>query len=89
MASVKPLQIKIDENVLSKAQLFAEYEGFRSVASMAHYAFIQFLNTLEDKKIKKFTPTQEEKLLLQEAEDDIQSGRLYRLDMDKFHELFD
>lgn len=62
--SAKPVQIKIEPNMYSKAEAFAQHEGFRSVASMAYYAFVQFINELEEEKIASWIPTDEEKAIL-------------------------
>lgn len=89
MGSARPVQIKIEEEILSKAKVFAEHEGFRSVASMAHYAFVQFLNSLEEKKIKSFEPTIEEKEIFKRGEDEIRKGNTTKLDLKKFSKLFE
>lgn len=87
--AAKPVQIKLDSKMFTKAQSFAEHEGFRSVASMAYYAFVQFINDLEEEKIGTWTPTEEEKSMIKASEEDIKAGRVYKLDPNNISAIFE
>jgi antitoxin component of RelBE/YafQ-DinJ toxin-antitoxin module len=82
----KLIQFQIDQKVKKEAESIIDQEGFRSIPSLAYFAFMQMIKQFKEtgsvlpENIPTFEMTPEIEKIIQKAEKEIKAGKTYKLD---------